>query len=127
MNEAIRQRLRVLRLEGGDVLLVQTSEDVLDHLRADNKVVVASDRLGGKFDRTQIPIALNIAAGVVRLLALEYLLIMVSAPAGVVAIVFLGLLRPTDCLRGSRLGRHLPDCGCPPPLALQSRHPAPRI
>ncbi|WP_049913705.1 SLC13 family permease [Haloferax prahovense] len=95
-NEVIRQRLRDVRLQGGDVLLVQTSEDVLDRLRADNNIVVSSDRRWEDFDRTQIPIALGIVAGVVGLAALEYLPIMVSALAGVVAMLFSGILRPAD-------------------------------
>ncbi|QIO24839.1 SLC13 family permease (plasmid) [Haloarcula sp. JP-L23] len=95
-NEVIRQRLRDVRLQGGDVLLVQTSEDVLDRLRADNNIVVSSDGRWEEFDRRQIPIALGIVAGVVGLAALEYLPIMVSALAGVVAMLFSGILRPAD-------------------------------
>ncbi len=95
-NEVIRQRLRDVRLQGGDVLLVQTSDDVLDRLRDDSNIVVSSDRRWEDFDRTRIPIALGIVAGVVGLAALEYLPIMVSALAGVVAMLFSGILRPAD-------------------------------
>nr|WP_256290909.1 SLC13 family permease [Halobellus inordinatus] len=95
-NEVIRQRLRDVRLQGGDVLLVQTSEDVLDRLRDDSNIVVSSDRRWEDFDRTRIPIALGIVAAVVGLAALEYLPIMVSALVGVVAMLFSGILRPAD-------------------------------
>ncbi|GAB6862020.1 SLC13 family permease [Haloplanus litoreus] len=95
-NEVIRQRLRDVRLQGGDVLLVQTSEDVLDRLRDDSNIVVSSDGRWEEFDRTRIPIALGIVAGVVGLAALEYLPIMVSALTGVVAMLFSGILRPAD-------------------------------
>jgi di/tricarboxylate transporter len=95
-NEVIRQRLRDVRLQGGDVLLVQTSEDVLDRLRTNSNIVVSSDRRWEEFDRTRIPIALGIVAGVVGLAALDYLPIMVSALAGVVAMLFSGILRPAD-------------------------------
>ena len=95
-NEVIRQRLRDVRLQGGDVLLVQTSEDVLDRLRDDSNIVVSSDRRWEDFDRTRIPIALGIVAAVIGLAALEYLPIMVSALAGVVAMLFSGILRPAD-------------------------------
>ncbi|RMB08369.1 SLC13 family permease [Haloplanus aerogenes] len=95
-NEVIRQRLRDVRLQGGDVLLVQTSEDVLDRLRDDSNIVVSSDRRWEDFDRTRMPIALGIVAAVVGLAALEYLPIMVSALAGVVAMLFSGILRPAD-------------------------------
>ncbi|WP_425604211.1 SLC13 family permease [Halobellus salinisoli] len=95
-NEVIRQRLRDVDLQAGDVLLVQTSADVRDRLRADTNVVVSSDERWEEFDRRQIPIALGIVAGVVGLAALEYLPIMVSALAGVVAMLFSGILRPAD-------------------------------
>ncbi|WP_336037279.1 SLC13 family permease [Halobacterium yunchengense] len=95
-DEVIRQRLRDVTLQVGDVLLVQTSEDVLERLRADTSVVVSSDGRWEEFARTQIPVALAIVAGVVGLAALEYLPIMVSALAGVVAMFFSGILRPAD-------------------------------
>jgi di/tricarboxylate transporter len=95
-SEVIRQRLRDVSLQVGDVLLVQTNEDVLDRLRADTDVVVSSDERWEEFDRTRIPIALGIVAGVVGLAALEYLPIMVSALAGVAAMLFSGILRPAD-------------------------------
>jgi len=95
-NDVIRQRLRDVELQAGDVLLVQTSENVLDRLRTDTNVVVSSDERWEEFDKTQIPIALGIVAGVVGLAALEYLPIMVSALAGVVAMLFSGILRPAD-------------------------------
>jgi di/tricarboxylate transporter len=95
-NEVIRQRLRDVDLQAGDVLLVQTSADVLDRLRADTNVVVSSDGRWEEFDRRQIPIALGIVGGVVGLAALEYLPIMVSALTGVVAMLFSGILRPAD-------------------------------
>ncbi|WP_233125125.1 SLC13 family permease [Halorubrum sp. SD683] len=93
-NEVIRQRLRDVSLQAGDVLLVQTSEDVLDRLRADTNVAVSGDGRWEEFDKRRIPIALGIVAGVVGLAALEYLPIMVSALTGVVAMLFSGILRP---------------------------------
>ncbi|WP_255246160.1 SLC13 family permease [Halolamina sp. CBA1230] len=95
-NEVIRQRLRDVSLQAGDVLLVQTSEDVLDRLRADTNVAVSGDGRWEEFDKRRIPIALGIVAGVVGLAALEYLPIMVSALTGVVAMLFSGILRPAD-------------------------------
>jgi len=95
-DEVIRQRLRDVDPQAGDVLLVQTSPDVLDRLQSDTNVVVSSDDRWEEFDRTRIPIALGIVAGVVGLAALEYLPIMVSALAGVVAMLFSGILRPAD-------------------------------
>ncbi|WP_081927013.1 SLC13 family permease [Halobellus rufus] len=95
-NEVIRQRLRDVDLQAGDVLLIQTSEDVLDRLRGDTHIIVSSDGRWEQFDRRQIPVALGIVAGVVGLAALEYLPIMVSALTGVVAMLFSGILRPEE-------------------------------
>ncbi|EMA70766.1 putative transport protein [Halorubrum aidingense JCM 13560] len=95
-DEVIRQRLRDVDPRAGDVLLVQTSPDALDRLQSNTNVVVSSDDRWEEFDRRQIPIALGIVAGVVGLAALEYLPIMVSALAGVVAMLFSGILRPAD-------------------------------
>ncbi|MFW6153204.1 MAG: SLC13 family permease, partial [Halobacteriota archaeon] len=95
-NEVIRQRLRDVHLRSGDVVLVQTGEDVLERLRADRNVIVSGEGRWESFDRSKIPIALGIVAGVVGLAALESLPIMVSALAGVVAMLFTGILRPAD-------------------------------
>jgi len=95
-DEVIRQRLRDVKPRAGDVLLIQTSEGVLERLRRDPDIVVSGSSQWEEFDKTQIPIALGIVAGVVGLAALEYLPIMVSALTGVVAMLFSGILRPAD-------------------------------
>jgi di/tricarboxylate transporter len=92
----IRKRLRDVRLRTGDVALVQTSEDILERLRADRSVVVSGEGAWESFDRSKIPIALGILVGVVGLAALEYLPIVVSALAGVFAMFFTGILQPAD-------------------------------
>lgn len=95
-NEVIRQRLRDVRLQSGDVLLVQTSEDILARLRADRNIIVSGEGQWEEFDRSKIPIGIGIIAGVVGLAALEILPIVVSALAGVVAMFFTGILRPAE-------------------------------
>lgn len=95
-NEVIRQRLRDVSLQSSDVLLVQTSEDILARLRADRTIIVSGEGQWEEFDRSKIPIGIGIIAGVVGLAALELLPIVVSALTGVVAMFFTGILRPTD-------------------------------
>ncbi|MFP4189321.1 MAG: SLC13 family permease, partial [Halobacteriales archaeon] len=91
-EEVIRKRLRDVRLRTGDVALVQTSEEILERLRADRSVVVSGEGAWESFDRSKIPVALGILVGVVGLAALEYLPIVVSALAGVFAMFFTGIL-----------------------------------
>ncbi|WP_256298199.1 SLC13 family permease [Haloarchaeobius salinus] len=98
-NEVIRKRLRDVRLEASDVLLVQTSDAALDRLRSDRGVIVSGEGRWEEFDRTRIPVALGILAGVVVLAALEVLPIVVSALTGVVAMLFTGIVTPEDAYR----------------------------
>ncbi|MFW5938555.1 MAG: SLC13 family permease, partial [Halanaeroarchaeum sp.] len=95
-SEVIRQRMREIRLQGGDALLVQTPESFLDELRANRNFVVSGDQRWQSFDRRKIPVALAIVGGVVGLAALDLVPIMVSALAGIVAMIFSGVLRPAD-------------------------------
>ncbi|MFO7926760.1 MAG: SLC13 family permease [Halobacteriota archaeon] len=95
-NEVIRQRLRDVSLQSGDVLLVQANEDSVARLRADRNIVVSGEGQWEEFDRSKIPIGIGIIAGVVGLAALEILPIVVSALTGVVAMFFTRLLRPAD-------------------------------
>ncbi|WP_138004540.1 SLC13 family permease [Halalkalirubrum salinum] len=95
-NEVIRQRLRDVSLQSGDVLLVQANEDSVARLRADRTIIVSGEGQWEEFDRSKIPIGIGIIAGVVGLAALELLPIVVSALTGVVAMFFTGILRPAD-------------------------------
>jgi di/tricarboxylate transporter len=95
-SEVIRQRMRDIRLRGGDTLLIQTSESTLDDLRDSRTVVVSGDDRWQSFDRRKIPIALGIIGGVVGVAALDLVPIMVSALAGIVAMIVSGCLRPAD-------------------------------
>ncbi|MFW6436498.1 MAG: SLC13 family permease [Halococcoides sp.] len=95
-SEVIRQRMRSLRLQGGDSLLVQCAPETVADLQADRHLVVAGEQRWEAFDREKIPIALAIVAGVVGLAALNVIPIMVSALAGIVAMIVTGCLRPAD-------------------------------
>lgn len=95
-SEVIRQRLRDVNLQSGDVLLVQATEDSVTRLRNDRNIIVSGEGQWEEFDRSKIPIGIGIIAGVVGLAALEILPILVSALTGVVAMFFTGILRPAD-------------------------------
>ncbi|MFW6436776.1 MAG: SLC13 family permease [Halococcoides sp.] len=95
-SEVIRQRMRTLRLQGGDSLLVQCAPETVADLQADRHMVVAGRQRWEIFEFEKIPIALAIVAGVVGLAALNVTSIMVSALAGIVAMIVTGCLRPAD-------------------------------
>jgi di/tricarboxylate transporter len=95
-NEVIRQRLREVELQVGDVLLVQANDETVRRLHADRNIVVSGESHWEEFDRSKIPLGIGIVAGVVGLAAVDVLPIVVSALAGVVAMFFTGILRPTD-------------------------------
>ncbi|MUW14345.1 sodium-coupled transporter [Halorubrum sp. CBA1125] len=95
-NDVIRQRMRDLRLRGGDTLLVRTTESTLAELRADRSLIVSGDGHWESFDRRKIPVALGIVGSVVGLAAFDLVPIMVGALAGIVAMIVTGCLRPAD-------------------------------
>jgi di/tricarboxylate transporter len=95
-DEVIRQRLREVRLQAGDVILVQAGDDVLDRLARDTNVAISSGDRWEDFDRSKIPIALGILAGALGLAAFDVLSLMVSALTGVAAMFFTGILTPEE-------------------------------
>ncbi|WP_227133266.1 SLC13 family permease [Halorubellus salinus] len=95
-DEVIRQRLREVRLQAGDVILVQAPDQVLDRVARDTNVAVAGEDRWEDFDRSKIPIALGILAGALGLAALNVLTLMVSALTGVAAMFFTGILTPEE-------------------------------
>jgi di/tricarboxylate transporter len=88
--------MRDLRLQGGDALLVRTTVSALEKLRTDRSLIVSGEDYWEAFDRRKIPIALGIIGGVVGLAAFDVVPIMVSALAGIVAMIATGCLRPAD-------------------------------
>lgn len=95
-DEVIRQRLREVRLQAGDVILVQALDQVLDRIARDTNVAIAGEDRWEDFDRSKIPIALGILAGALGLAALNVLTLMVSALTGVAAMFFTGILTPEE-------------------------------
>jgi len=95
-DEVIRRRLREVRLQAGDVILVQAPDQVLDRIARDTNVAIAGEDRWEDFDRSKIPIALGILAGALGLAALDVLTLMVSALTGVAAMFFTGILTPEE-------------------------------
>ncbi|MFW6153549.1 MAG: SLC13 family permease, partial [Halobacteriota archaeon] len=95
-SEVIRTRMRDLRLEGGDALLVRAPEGSLETLGRHRSIIVSGTDRWESFERRKIPIAVGIIVGVVGLAALGVMPIMVSALGGIVAMIVTGCLRPAD-------------------------------
>ncbi|WP_265109373.1 SLC13 family permease [Halosolutus halophilus] len=92
----VGERLVGRRLDVGDTLLVQAPPDTLDRLSRGNDVIVAREPPRPEYRSDKAPIAVAIMIGVVAVAALEVYPILLSALAGVVAMVVTGVLDPNE-------------------------------
>ena len=95
-GSVVRDRFEDVRIRVGDTLLVQAPPDSLTRLVKNEDFIVAHEFDEVTYRSEKIPFAVGIIAGIVALPALNILPIVVSALAGVVAMVFTGVLRPTE-------------------------------
>ncbi|WP_276282837.1 SLC13 family permease [Halorussus caseinilyticus] len=95
-GDVVRDRFEDIRIRVGDTLLVQAPPDSLTRLVENEDFIVAHEFDEITYRSEKIPFAVGIIAGVVALPALNILPIVVSALAGVVAMVFTGVLKPTE-------------------------------
>lgn len=92
----INQSLSAIPLRGGDTLLVQTTEESARRLSNNRNFVVTQEIVHPDFRTEKGPLAVGIVAAVVIVAALGLLPIMVTALAGIVAMVLSGCLKPTE-------------------------------
>ncbi|SDK33985.1 SLC13 family permease [Natronorubrum texcoconense] len=92
----VGERLVGRRLDVGDTLLVQAPPDTLDRLARRNDVIVAREPPRPEYRADKVPIAVAIMIGVVAVAALEIYPILISALAGVVAMIVTGVLEPNE-------------------------------
>ncbi|QLK24517.1 anion permease [Natrinema zhouii] len=95
-GELVGERIVGKRLAVGDTLLVQASPDALDRLARGDDVIVAREPPRPDYRTEKAPIAVAIMLGVVVVAALELYPILISALAGVVAMVVTGVLEPNE-------------------------------
>jgi di/tricarboxylate transporter len=95
-GEIIHARMTDRPLRAGDTLLVQATDDTIRRFSNDRNFVVAQRIDRPDYRTERIPIALGIIVGVVGIAALELYPILVTALAGVVAMVATGCVRPTE-------------------------------
>ena len=95
-GDVVRDRFEDIHIRVGDTLLVQSPPDSLTRLVENEDFIVAHEFDEVTYRSEKIPFAVGIIAGVVALPALNILPIVVSALAGVVAMIFTGVLKPTE-------------------------------
>ncbi|MWG36669.1 SLC13 family permease [Halomarina oriensis] len=95
-GELIRNRLEDITIQVGDTLLVQTTPDSLDRLAENRDFIVAREPEQPSYRTEKIPLAVGIVLAVVGVAALGLLDIVVSALAGVVAMLVTGVIRPNE-------------------------------
>ncbi|WP_126663955.1 SLC13 family permease [Haloterrigena salifodinae] len=84
------------RLDVGDTLLIQAPPDTIDRLSRRDGVIVAREPPRSEYRADKAPVAVAIMIGVVAVAALEIYPILISALAGVVAMVVTGVLEPNE-------------------------------
>ncbi|MFC7201207.1 SLC13 family permease [Halospeciosus flavus] len=95
----IRERMDQVPIRVGDTLLVQATSGTIDRLSQNRDFIVAHEPEDPDYRTGKIPHAVGIIAGVIGFAALPDpfgLNIVVSALAGVVAMVFTGVLKPNE-------------------------------
>jgi di/tricarboxylate transporter len=95
-GELVSERIVGRRLDVGDTLLVQAPSETLDRLSRREDVIVAREPPRPEYRAGKAPIAVAIMIGVVAVAALDLYPILLSALAGVVAMVVTGVLEPTE-------------------------------
>lgn len=95
-GERVTERIVDTRLRVGDTLLVQAPNETIDQLSRLPDIIVAREPSRPSYRREKAPIAVVIMVGVVGIAALEIYPILVTALAGVVAMVVTGVLDPNE-------------------------------
>lgn len=95
-GEILRNKLRDVRLNVGDVLLLLAPTSELPHLRRNPNLIVLHAREDESAQRRKAWLALSIMAGVVAMAALGWLPIVTSAILGCVAALVLGCIEPEE-------------------------------
>jgi di/tricarboxylate transporter len=95
-GDVVHDRLEQLPLQGGDMLLVLATERALSRLDDGREFVVVRELDRSRYRTERIPVALGIVAGVVAVAAAGIYPILVTALAGIVAMVVTGCVRPSE-------------------------------
>ncbi|MGL4619788.1 SLC13 family permease [Chroococcidiopsis sp.] len=101
-EEIIRDRLGKVRLQFGDVLLLQGARDSFIGLQNSADLLVVEPREVETLRRDKAAIAIAIGLAVIITAAFDWIPILVSSLAGVVLMVATGVLKPREIYRSVR-------------------------
>ncbi len=96
----LREKMRDITLEGGDVLLMLVKESALKKLRGDDRLVVLSEREEAHRTPWQALTAVGIMVAVVAVAGLQWVSIPVAAICGAVAMALTGCFGRKDAYSG---------------------------
>jgi di/tricarboxylate transporter len=95
-GDVIHRRMDERRLQAGDTLLIQATEDTVRRFQADRNFVVAQELIRPDFRTKRIPVAVGTVGIVVALAALGVFPIMVAALGGILGMVGTGCVKPNE-------------------------------
>lgn len=95
-EELAHSRMDEININAGDMLLLLTTEDSLERLRTNANFIIAQEYEPSDFRQSKTLTALGILGAVVTLAATGLLPIVVSALAGVVAMVLTNCVKPNE-------------------------------
>lgn len=95
-GEVLRESLKQVELQVGDILLVLAASEEIAQLRRNPNVVVLSEREREQVSRRKVVLSLAIMAAAIGVAALGWLPIVASALLGCIALVALRVLGPDE-------------------------------
>ncbi|WP_269782549.1 SLC13 family permease [Halobacterium wangiae] len=95
-GETFHERMERVEMRVGDTLLVQAPRDSIDRLSTSQDFIVAHEPAEPDYRSEKIPHAVAVIVGVVLAATVTPLHIVTTALGGVVAMVALGVLRPSE-------------------------------
>jgi di/tricarboxylate transporter len=95
-TELLHHRLAEVELDRGDTILLQATASSVDRMATDPNVIVAHELADPDYRAEKIPLAVGIVLAVVGLAALGVLDVLVAALAGVVVMIFAGVIEPGE-------------------------------
>jgi len=98
-GEVLREKVRDVQLNVGDVLLVVAAPDEIRALRQNPNLIMLTEKAGTRSARRRAPLALAIMAAVVAIAGFGLLPIVVTALLGGAAMVVLRCLEPDEAYR----------------------------
>jgi di/tricarboxylate transporter len=90
------ERLGEYRIRPGDLLLIESDPDTVDHLADDPNVIVAGELELQQFRSSKLPLAIATILAVVGLAALGILPVMVAALGGVLVMLVTDIIKPAE-------------------------------